>query len=136
MCLSLFGQGERYRVDPRFRSPEATVLTYWEALGSDDGTVVAECFDDPANVEPVPGSLWFLPPSRTLGVYALRIQPLDDHRVIATYEVRCRMSPAQPQERFIIASELVQVRGEWFMAEPIDGFDTPEWRSIPRPVDI
>src|SRR5436309_4503554 len=29
-CLGLLGQGERFHVDARFRSPKATLLTYWE----------------------------------------------------------------------------------------------------------
>src|SRR5205814_4141924 len=35
-CMSLLGQGERSRVDPRFISPSATLTTYWNAMRSGD----------------------------------------------------------------------------------------------------
>ena len=36
LAVMLLGAGERWRADPRFRSPGATLDTYWQALRNDD----------------------------------------------------------------------------------------------------
>ena len=89
-ALSLLGQGERFRVDPRFRSPSTTLLAYWEALRQGDGDSAYECFVEGRHDLPVPGALWFLPPTDDLWLTGFRSLPVTAGRVMVTYEVHYR----------------------------------------------
>jgi len=135
-CGGLLGQGERCHVDPRFGTPSATLTTYWEALWSDDEMVAAACFAEPDDAVPVPGSLWFLPPSRALILSDVRLLPVDTGRLVVSYEVRFRPVGSLDEHGFEMASELLRTSGGWRIVRATVGTDLPEWRPIPHRVDI
>ena len=134
-CMTLLGQGERARVDPRFKSPSAVLCTYWGALSSNDVETARECFADPEDAVPVPGALWFLPPSRQLSVCPLKFLPVESHRVVATYQVRFRPVGARNDVGVMGGCELVKTRVGWRILGPTDG-GLPQWSPIPRSVDM
>ena len=136
LCWSLLGQGEICRVDPRFSTPSATLVTYWESLRDEDLGQVAECFADPATALPRPGTVWFLPPSDRLAVDAVRYSPGERDHVIATYEVRFRPRGSAEELKFVTGSELQRVHGEWRIIGLADDTQWPEWRPISRAVDM
>src|SRR4029453_5344983 len=135
-CLSLLGQGERYRVDPRFASPSATLATYWQALRDGDAEGAWECFDDPRDLMPMPGMLWFLPPTKELRLEGFRSLPVTAGRVMVTYEVHFQPKGSMEERSFRTADELVRERGEWRITRTIGEASMPEWESTPGPVDI
>lgn len=136
LAVALLGQGERYRLDPRFRSPSSTLLSYWGALGEGDSGRVLECFDEVRDDQPMPGALWFLPPTDELWLDGFRSLPVTAGRVLVTYEVHYRPSGSGEERMFQTGSELVRVRGEWRIARPIGEASMPEWKPVPGPVDI
>ena len=142
MCLlalavvSLLGQGERSRVDPRFRSPSATLRTYWKAMREGDVNGAWECMVEGRHDLPRPGMLWFLPPTDELTLAAFRSLPVSSGRMLVSYEVRYRPRGAGEVYRFRSADEMVRMRGEWRIARPIGNARMPEWQpSPPRTVD-
>lgn len=136
LAFSLLGQGERYRLDPRFRSPSSTLLSYWGALGEGDSERVLECFAQVRDDLPLPGALWFLPPTDELWLDGFRSLPVTSGRVLVTYEVHYRPSGVGEERMFETGSELVRVRGEWRIANPIGEASMPEWKPVPGPVDM
>lgn len=134
-CLSLLGQGERSRVDPRFISPSATLRTYWSALRAGDAYVAWECFVEGRHELPRPGMLWFLPPTDELTLDAFRSLPVAGGRILVSYEVRYRPAGTLEEHSFRSADELIRLRGEWRIARPIGEASMPEWQPSPRPVD-
>ena len=72
VSLALLGQGERSRVDPRYRNPSSTLLTFWEALREGDADAVSDCFISDRADLPMPGALWFMPPTDDLWLTAFR----------------------------------------------------------------
>jgi hypothetical protein len=136
LCWSVLGQGEICRVDPRFSSPGVTLATYWEALRTNDTETVSQCFVDPAQAVPQPGTVWFLPPSRKLSIQAVRYAPGEAGRVVATYEVRFLAVGASHEMRFIAGTELVRVRREWRVVGPAGEVAWPDWRPTRPRVDI
>lgn len=135
-ALSLTGQGERFRVDPRFATPSATISTYWQALRSDDEGEAAECLVDARDELPFPGMLWFLPPTRDLWLEEFRLVQVSSGRVMMSYQVRYRPVGTHLEQSFVTGSELVRQRGEWRIARPLGEASIPDWRPIPRTVDI
>jgi len=135
-CWSLLGQGERCEVDPRFSTPAATLTTYWESLRTDDAEAVEECFADPRQALPFPGMLWFLPPSETVIVGAIRYSAGTCGTVVTTYELRFRPLGSTEEMSVVTGSELVRLHGEWRIARASGEVGMPEWRPIPRRVDI
>lgn len=135
LAVGLLGQGERYRLDPRFRSPSSTLLTYWGALGEGDTESVFECLSEVRDDQPMPGTLWFLPPTDELWLDGFRSLPVTGGRVLVTYEVHYRPTGAGEERMFQTGSELVRVRGEWRIARPIGEASMPEWKPVPGPVD-
>jgi hypothetical protein len=134
-ALSLLGQGERSRVDPRFMSPSATLRTYWGALRAGDADGAWECLVEGRHELPRPGMLWFLPPTDELTLDAFRSLPVTGGRILVSYEVHYRPAGARDLRSFRSADELVRMRGEWRIARPIGEASMPEWRPAPRPVD-
>ena len=135
-ALSLIGQGERFRVDPRLASPSATIATYWQALRSDDSGAAADCLVDSREEMPFPGMLWFLPPTRELRLDHFRLVQVSSGRVMVSYRVCYRPEGTHLEQSFVTGSELVRQRGEWRIARPLGEASMPDWRPIPRTVDI
>jgi hypothetical protein len=132
----MLGQGERYQVDPRFASPNATLATYWEALRANDEGLVVECFDEPANAAPVRGAVWFLPPSQDLVISPPRLVRTGAGRTVANYEVRFRPFGSLEVHGVTMASELMRVRGEWRIVRALVDSDTPDWAPAAPQADI
>jgi hypothetical protein len=135
-ALALLGQGERCVVDPRFSSPSATLATYWSALRDGDDRVAAECVLEGGEAQPFPGMLWFMPPTREVRLGEFRSLPVTAGRLFVTYEVRFRPLGALEEQRFQVGQELVRTRGEWRIARGLGPASLPQWRPIPRSVDI
>lgn len=136
LALSLLGQGERYSLDPRFRSPSSTLLSYWGALAGGDCDEVLECQAELRDDLPMPGALWFLPPTDELWLDGFRSLPVTSGRVLVTYEVHYRPTGTGEERMFQTGSELVRLRGEWRIARPIGEASMPEWKPVPGPVDM
>lgn len=134
--LSLLGQGERCRVDTRFSSPSATLETFWNAMAAGNAEDVWECFVEGRYDLPVPGMLWFLPPTERIGLSEFRSLPVASGRVLVTYEVRFVPSGSAEERSFRTGDELVRIRGQWRIARPIGQASMPEIRLPPRTVDI
>jgi hypothetical protein len=132
-CVSLLGQGERLRQDPRFRSPGAALETYWEALRANDVTTVAECFTEPEAAQPFPGMLWFLPPVDSLRVAEVRVVSATSGEIVAAYEVRFTPAGSARAQHFFTTSDLRRVGREWRIVPSPDGLSLPEWKPFPRP---
>ncbi len=136
VCSSLLGLGERCRVDPRLTSPGSTLEAYWEALRAGDDAGVAECLVEGVHDLPFPGMLWFLPPTRELRLEGFRSLPVQSGRVMVTYEVHYRPEGASREQSFRTGNELVRTRGEWRIARPLGEAAMPEWKPVPRAIDI
>jgi len=136
MVFLLLGAGEPRRADERFRTPSQTLETYWQALRHDDHFTAEDCLIEPSLDLPTPGMLWFLPPTTSLRIANLRSLPVENGRVMATYEVRFVPLGSGSEQVFRTAAELVRVRGEWRIGRPIGEVSLPEWKPIPRTVDI
>lgn len=135
-CLSLLGQGERFRIDERFRSPSATLVSYWTALQAGDTDSAYECFVEGRNDLPMPGALWFLPPTDDLWLEGFKSLPVSAGRVLVSYEVHYRARGDREERKFRTGNELVRMRGEWRIAGPLGEASMPQWHSTPAPVDI
>lgn len=133
---SLLGQGERSRVDPRFMSPSTTLSTYWEALRSGNAETVWECSAEDREDLPLPGMLWFLPPTESLRLDGFRSLPITGGRVMVSYDVRYLPAGVDAERSFRTSDELVRERGEWRIARPLSQASTPDWMPARRPVDI
>jgi hypothetical protein len=136
VSLSLLGQGERARVDPRFVSPSATLRTYWEALRVGDAAGAWECLVEGRHDLPRPGMLWFLPPTDELTLDGFRSLAVTRGRILVSYVIRYRTAGTFDVRSFRSADELVRMRGEWRIARPIGEASMPDWQPAPRPVDI
>jgi len=134
--LSLLGQGEQCRVDPRFVSPSSTLVTFWEAIRAGDAEGVWECFVEGRHDLPVPGMLWFLPPTERISLGEFRSLPIAAGRVLVTYEVRFLPEGYDEEGSFRTGDELVRMRGQWRIARPIGEASTPELKLPPRTFDI
>jgi hypothetical protein len=134
-CFGLLGQGERCLVDARFRSPDATLRTYWQAMRRGDAEIVWACFTEGRDDLPVPGQLWFLPPTERLEIAELHMMPVSPGRVIVTYEVRYVPRGLNELRSFRTGDELVRAGGEWRISRPIGDASMPDPEPIPRPVD-
>lgn len=135
-ALSLLGQGERCRIDSRFRSPSATLMTYWEALRANDAEEAFECLVEGRNDLPLPGSLWFLPPTEELWLERFKSLPVTSARILVSYEVHYRPNGLHEERTFRTGSELVRLRGEWHISRPLGEASMPDWKPISRSVDI
>jgi len=133
--VALLGQGERCWVDPRFRSPSATLSTYWSALRDGDARTAAECMVGDTEGQPFPGMLWFMPPTNEVRLESFRSLPVTAGRLLVTYRVRFRPLGALAEQEFETGNELVRVHGEWRIARGLGAASLPQWRSIPRAVD-
>lgn len=133
--LSLLGQGERSFVDERFISPSATLRTYWASLQAGDAVGAWDCLVEGRYQPPLPGMLWFLPPTDELTLDGFRSLPVTGGRVLVSYEVRYRPVGGGAVRSFRSADELVRMRGEWRIARPVGEVSMPEWQPTPRRVD-
>ncbi|MFI5370412.1 MAG: hypothetical protein ACHQ52_02565 [Candidatus Eisenbacteria bacterium] len=134
-CFGLLGQGERCLIDARFRSPDATLRTYWQAMRRGDAEIVWACFTEGRDDLPVPGQLWFLPPTDRLEIAEIRMMPVTAGRVIVTYEVRYVPHGLSELRSFRTGDELVRAGGEWRITRPVGEVSMPDPEPIPRPVD-
>jgi len=134
--LTLLGQGERCQVDPRFASPSATLLTFWGAMREGNAEEVWECFVEGRDDLPMPGMLWFLPPTVRISLAEFRALPVTSGRVLVRYEVHFVPRGFTEEHVFITGDELVRLRGQWRIARPIGQVSAPIWESAPRTVDI
>ena len=134
--FSLLGQGERCVVDRRFLTPSATLLTYWEAMRANDEEAIGECMLDGPQSEPFEGMLWFMPPTAEIHLDRFRSLPVTGGRVMVSYEVRFRPIGATDEQQFQTGNELVRSHGEWRISRALGNASMPEWKPIPRPVDI
>jgi hypothetical protein len=123
-------------VDSRFVTPSATLATYWSALRDGDSRTVDECVLQGAEGQPFPGMLWFMPPTREVRLEAFRSLPVMAGRLFVTYEVRFRPIGALEEQSFETGHELVRLRDGWRIARGLGPASLPQWRSIPRTVDI
>ncbi len=135
-AFALLGQGERFVVDPRFATPSRTLATYWSALRDNDRAAVAECMADGTVEQPFPGMLWFMPPTREVRLEEFRSLPVTAGRLYVSYRVRFRPTGALEEQTFQTGQELVRVRGGWHIARGLGSASLPQWRPIPRTVDI
>lgn len=136
VTLSLLGQGERCRVDPRFASPSATLTTFWAALKAEQAEDAWECMVEGRNDLPLPGMLWFLPPTQALWLGDFRSLPVTSRRVLVSYDVHYRPVGMSAEQHFRTGNELVRLHGEWRILRPLGAASMPAWwRPIPRPVD-
>ena len=134
-CVALLGQGERLRLDPRFRSPSAVLKTYWGALRDNDLNTVSECFTEPQASLPFPGMLWFLPPVDSLRIVSVQIVSASSSDMVTMYEVRFTPTGSTQAQHFIATSELRRLGREWRIVPPTGDAAMPEWKPYPRPVD-
>ena len=135
-AFSLLGQGERCLVDPRFSTPSRTLATYWSALRDGDAVTAGECVLEGAEDQPVPGMLWFMPPTREIRLEDFRSLPVTAGRLYVSYQVRFRPLGATEEQCFQTGHELVRQHGGWRIARGLGAASLPQWRSIPRAVDI
>jgi hypothetical protein len=135
-AVSLLGQGERYRVDPRLTSPSRTIASYWEALRHDDENAASQCMVGGSADVPYPGMLWFLPPTTDLTLTEFHSLPVSSGDVMVTYIVRYRPVGLEIEQSFVTGCELIRQRGEWRILKPLGEASMPEWKPIPRAVDI
>jgi hypothetical protein len=134
--LTLLGQGERATVDPRYRAPSTTLLTFWEALRAGDADAATDCFVAGPNDLPMPGALWFMPPTDDLWLDGFRSLPVTAGRVMVTYEVHYRPRGGHEERMFQTGNELVRLRGEWRISQPLGEASMPEWKPEREAVDI
>lgn len=135
-AFALLGQGERCLVDARFSSPSATLATYWSALRDGDAVTADECVLEGTEGQPFPGMLWFMPPTREVRLEGFRSLPVTAGRLYVSYEVRFRPLGAVEEQSFQTGHELVRLHGGWRIARGLGTASLPQWRSIPRAVDI
>jgi len=135
-AFALLGQGERCLVDARFSSPSATLATYWSALRDGDAATAGECVLEGTEGQPFPGMLWFMPPTREVRLEGFRSLPITAGRLYVSYEVRFRPLGAIEEQSFQTGHELVRLHGDWRIARGLGTASLPQWRSIPRTVDI
>ena len=134
--LVLLGQGERCKVDPRFASPSATLRTYWQALYNGDAETAWSCFVEVRPELPLPGEVWFLPPSDSLKLADFRALPVTNGRVLVRYQVEYVPHGVPEVRSFPSAEEVVRLHGEWRIARRVGEASYPDWTPTSRPVDI
>jgi hypothetical protein len=123
-------------VDARFSSPSATLATYWSALRDGDAVTAGECVLEGTEGQPFPGMLWFMPPTREVRLEDFRSLPVTAGRLYVSYEVRFRPLGAIEEQSFQSGHELVRLHGGWRIVRGLGTASLPQWRSIPRVVDI
>ncbi len=136
VCFTLLGQGERCRIDPRFYTPEATVAVCWEAIRSNDAETLTECLGAPQAGMPYAGMQWFLPPTSRLTVHGIRILPIADDRVLASYQIHVLPEGGTEEGSFVTTSELRRVRGEWRVVKLPGESGSIELRGLKRPTPV
>ena len=135
-ALSLLGQGERYRIDSRLTSPQRTIANFWLALRRDDDVGASQCMVEGQHNLPFPGMLWFLPPTKEFKLSNFKTMPIEGGRVLVTYVVRYIPVGLESEQAFVTSFEMVRTRGEWRIVRPVGEASMPEWKPIPRAVDI
>ncbi len=135
-CVTLVGQGERFDVDARFRSPGATLETYWRAVRRNDLPTVAQCFVEPQASLPFPGMLWFLPPVERLQLQSVHLASGTADDVVVVYQVRFTPRGYADDQIFATSSELRRMGHEWRLVPGNGQTAVPDWKPYPRPVDI
>jgi hypothetical protein len=134
--VSLLGQGERFRVDARFRTPSATLRTYWRALRYNDVQTVQECFIEPRAARPFPGMLWFLPPVDDMDLRSMQLVGAEAGHLVAVYEVQYRPAGSSELQSCTLKTELRRVGQEWRIVPTPGEAAMPTWQLYRRTVDI
>jgi len=122
-------------VDKRFASPSATLSTYWQALLDGDAETAWACVDDGQPGLPMPGMIWFLPPSDTLRLTNIRALPVTSGRVMVRYDVEFVPRGLAEVRAFENSDELVRRRGEWRLARRAGEASFPDWEPTRQPID-
>ena len=123
-------------MDPRLISPSRTIASYWQALRRDDEAAALECTVEGNPDVPYPGMLWFLPPTTELTLTGFKSLPVTSGRVVVQYVVVYRPVGTLGQQAFVTGCELVRQRGEWRIAHAVGEASMPDWKPVPRSVDI
>jgi hypothetical protein len=55
---------------------------------------------------------------------------------MVTYEVHYRPEGTGDERMFKTGSELIRMRGEWRIAQPLGEASMPEWKPVQGPVNI
>lgn len=134
--MSLLGQGTQCRLDPALRTPGSALATYWEAVQLNDMDRLAACslgFDEGTAY---PGMLWAFPSTRAIRIEKMRFVPVDENRVVASYDVRFRPLGAREVHGLSVVTELVRARGEWRVARPLAEQGLLSGKPQPTRVDI
>jgi len=135
-ALALLGQGEVYRIDAQLRTPERTISSFWRALRRDDEVGAARCMVEGEHKLPFPGMLWFLPPTSDFRLSNFNLVPMEGGHALVTYVVRYTPVGVPSEQAFVTSFEMVRQRGEWRIVRPVGEASMPEWKPIPRAVDI
>jgi len=134
--FAVLGQGSRCQVDVRFRSPLATLVTFWNALRDGDAETASLCLEDGEYQGPLPGTVWSLPPTRSLRLQSVNQLPVRRGLVMVNYEVHYLAEGVSEELSFPVENRLVQVRGEWRISAPLGEASVPVTRPIHRLLSI
>jgi len=135
VCLALLGQGERYDVDARFRTPGRTLETYWRAIRTNDLQTVGECFAEPQESLPFPGMLWFMPPVSDLKLRSVHVVAATSDAITTAYEVDFTPKGSTEEQSFVMTTRLQKLGFEWRIVARDGEAAMPAWKPYPRPVD-
>ncbi len=134
--LSLLGQGERCSIDPSLRSPGSAVASYWEGLQLNDPDRIAACSVATDEMLPFPGMLWSFPNTHALWLEQLRYVPVDENEVVVSYEVHYKPVGGEQERSLHVMTNVLYVRGEWRVAQPLAETGLLDGRPLPTRVDI
>jgi len=85
---------------------------------------------------PLPGMVWFLPPSESFKLANFRAVPVASGRVLVRYQVEYVPRGVPEIRSFPSAEEVVRLHGEWRIARRVGEVAYPDWTPTSRPVDI
>lgn len=134
-AVSLLAQGERFALDPVLRTPGGALAMYWEALQNNDAEGLWACSADPSAELPFPGMTWYFPPTRALSLEDLLYLPVDENRVLVSYQVRFRLLGSGEERVLTATTELLKLRGEWRVAQPLAEAGLLNGRPLPSRFD-
>ena len=133
-CLAF--QGERCLVDSALRSPGSAIAAYWEALMNHDVEALWKCAAGPPEDLPFPGMQWGLPATRAFTIDQLRYVPIDENHVTVSYRVRFRPLESRKEQALSVTTDLVRIRGEYRVLNPLAEAGVMESLLQPLRVDI
>jgi hypothetical protein len=134
--LSLLGQGERLVIDPLLRAPGSALAAYWEAIQLNDVDRLESCAAQPLSDVPFPGMLWSFPATRACWITDIRFVPIESGRLLASYDVHYRPVGHEEEHTLAVVTELVKLRGEWRIVNPLSEAGLLDGAPPQPPVDI